>query len=313
MVGSRPLLSPARVAALVNTSSSLLASALAPSTRYAYERTWTKFRQFAQSLNYSRPFPATTATVALFIASLVSPPSRVAPSSVASAISAIAYYHKIYSFEDPTSHFIIRKITQGLSKSHSSPDLRVPITLPMLTSLVASVPSIANTYDAILLPAMFLTMFFGFLRLGETTESTHNLNSHQLTCSDSSATITFASYKHSKGRPFSLQIPASPASPTCPVRALNHYLNIRGTTPGPLFRNMNGSPITPYRFRSLLRTAVSHAALSDYHITPHSFRIGAATYAATKGFTSTQIQAMGRWHSNAFRKYVRIASFASIP
>ena len=49
-------------------------------------------------------------------------------------------------------------------------------------------------------------------------------------------------------------------------------------------------------------------AMHKLHITPHSFRIGAATFAATQGYTAQQIQAMGRWKSSAFQRYVRVSS-----
>ena len=39
----------------------------------------------------------------------------------------------------------------------------------------------------------------------------------------------------------------------------------------------------------------------------HNFRIGADTTAALRGESDTQIRAAGRWSSEAFRKYIRIA------
>lgn len=37
----------------------------------------------------------------------------------------------------------------------------------------------------------------------------------------------------------------------------------------------------------------------------HSFRIGAATSAASMGISEQNIQVMGRWRSGAFKKYIR--------
>jgi RES domain-containing protein len=39
--------------------------------------------------------------------------------------------------------------------------------------------------------------------------------------------------------------------------------------------------------------------------TGHSFRIGAASFAAEKSLSDAQVRFMGRWNSNAFRKYIR--------
>ena len=40
----------------------------------------------------------------------------------------------------------------------------------------------------------------------------------------------------------------------------------------------------------------------------HSFRIGAATYAAEQGVSDDKIRHSGRWKSDAFKKYIRITS-----
>ncbi len=299
-----------RLAALVNRASSLLDSALSPRTKQQYQRVWNSFLRFVHSTLGVSPLPASPSTVALFISHLVSPPSPSAPASVASAISAIAYFHKMRGLEDPTSSFLCRKILKGLAKTRSSEDMRVPITLPSLQLLLLAVQQVAEPfYQAPLFRSMFAVMFSAFLRLGEVTQSPHNILFHQVSFSSTSVTISFLSYKHhDPSHPFTLSLPSAPASPACPVRLVNLFCQVRGSDPGPFFCNQDGSPVTPAAFRKLLATAQSQAGLKDIHITPHSFRIGAATYAATKGYTSQQIQNMGRWRSAAFQKYIRVPS-----
>ena len=43
----------------------------------------------------------------------------------------------------------------------------------------------------------------------------------------------------------------------------------------------------------------------------HSFRIGAATFAAENGYSDAQIRLMGRWQSDVYRKYIRCPSLSS--
>ena len=54
---------------------------------------------------------------------------------------------------------------------------------------------------------------------------------------------------------------------------------------------------------------IKKAGFDDRRIKGHSFRIGAATTAASLGFTEDQIQRMGRWRSDAVKKYIRITIF----
>ena len=310
MVGPAPNSHPSRIPALVAVAGSLLSSSLATSTKTVYKRTWDRFQQFAQSL-YQSCFPASVSLLCLYIAHMVSSKPIPKPASLATALSAISYYHKIAGFPDPTSDFLIRKLLQGVSKSNPSLDNRLPITIPILHALLAACPHIAaHPYESALLASMFSVMFHAFLRVGEVTTSPHNIQFSQVTI-NSHINLQFLSFKHHKGPPFSLSIPPAHSSQYCPVTLLSTYIAVRGGTPGPLFCYLDNTPVSTPRFRALLRSALMFNNLQTLAITPHSFRIGAATYAASQGFSSTQIQAMGRWHSSAADRYVRISSFST--
>ena len=167
-------------------------------------------------------------------------------------------------------------------------------------------------YEKHLLAAVFSTMFHAFLRLGEVTASPHNIRYEQVAVGASGVAITFTSFKHHLGSPITISIKSSSSETYCPVKLLSTYLTMRGNAPGPLFCFPGNMAIQPSRFRALLTFALARANLASSYITPHSFRIGAATFAATQGLSSNQIQAMGRWKSNAFQKYIRISSI-SVP
>lgn len=69
---------------------------------------------------------------------------------------------------------------------------------------------------------------------------------------------------------------------------------------------MDGLPISRQYFTQQLRLALAFCNLDLQSYNTHSFRIGAATTAASLGFSELQIQSMGRWNSSAFKKYIRI-------
>ena len=43
----------------------------------------------------------------------------------------------------------------------------------------------------------------------------------------------------------------------------------------------------------------------------HSFRIGAASFAAEQGLSDAQIRVLGCWKSNAFHKYIRVSTLTA--
>lgn len=60
-----------------------------------------------------------------------------------------------------------------------------------------------------------------------------------------------------------------------------------------------------FAFWENLHKCMSVCGLDSSRYKGHSFCIGAASLEAEKGLSVSQIRAMGRWNSNAFRKYIR--------
>jgi len=122
--------------------------------------------------------------------------------------------------------------------------------------------------------------------------------------------LTISTYKHSDtGRPFVIYIYKEALC--CPVRTILDFISTRGTARGPLFCWPDGAPIKRNSFVEQLNRALRFCKLDPALYKSHSFRIGAATWAAAKGFTDTQIRQLGRWKSNAFFQYIRTPSLST--
>ena len=80
----------------------------------------------------------------------------------------------------------------------------------------------------------------------------------------------------------------------CPVSVLLIYLARRGYTPGALFQWDNRIPLSKTKFVGATRQALSAANLPAKDYAGYSFRIGAATTAATAGLEDSTIQTLGR-------------------
>ena len=81
------------------------------------------------------------------------------------------------------------------------------------------------------------------------------------------------------------------------VVAMMKYLAVRGIDEGPLFREANGTPLYRRNLVAHVKLALQQAGLNSSHYAGHSFRIGAATAAASRGINDATIQILGRWAS----------------
>ena len=93
----------------------------------------------------------------------------------------------------------------------------------------------------------------------------------------------------------------------CPVRLTGEFLRIRGRVPGPLFCAPAGGGYSYSRVCRMLRVLFQACGLDTDRFKGHSFRIGAASEAARLGYSDAQIRLMGRWRSDAFRRYIRLS------
>ena len=115
-----------------------------------------------------------------------------------------------------------------------------------------------------------------------------------------SATIVIKDFKHNTNRhPFSVILEF------CPVTYLHRYSTVRGTSPGTLLCFAYRCPVKTSHFSQQLHQALNFCELDSTKYISHSFRIGAASLAAEKGFSDAQICHLGRWKSNAFKLYIR--------
>ena len=223
---------------------------------------------------------------------------------------------------DPTKVFYIIQVLKGYGKLGFRIDSRLPITLPILTRLLMAAPHCTGTsYDQYRFQAMCGLAFFAFLRIGEITATSKQspipLCLNQLTKllrgGDHEVIgfkLTFTDYKHHYNqRPFSMVIYCQPSHRPCPVKLLCRYLACRGNSAGPIFITAAGAAVSRNMFAKQLNDCLKFCDLNPYK--SHSFRIGAASFAAEHGVSDAQIRILGRWKSNAFHKYIRVQTLAT--
>jgi len=253
-------------------------------------------------------FPLSTELVLMFLGYMHV--KGYAPSTMLTYNSAISYPHKLKGVQDPTSSFAVQKLLAGATKVKPDSDSRLPINLSILHNLsVALLQTVSSPYLRILFRAMYLTSFFALMRVGEVTSNSVESTAlflDQLKFQDNYAIIVISKFKHNLNRqPFELVLVPQTDEKICPIRALQGYINARGRCNGPLFCLPDLKPVSREIFLTNLKHTLSFCGLDPTLYKSHSFRIGGASYYAELGLSDEQIRLIGRWKSNAFRKYIR--------
>ena len=300
------------VAELESNARRLIMNSLAPSTRTKYRANFMTYIAFCKTINFI-PLPISQNTLTLFATYLCPTHSY---KNINAHIAAVKYFSEVHGYDpDMTPYSRLYRILRGIKRTQGARfkrPPRIPITPPLLTQLGHNLwNSSTHFQDKTMLWAAMLTAFHGFLRVSEYTASHVGSYDPQVTLCYTDVSITSPTsimlhIKASKTDPFrvgtNIHLHRN-NSPLCPVRALLYYLNIHPVKSGPLFTWHDARYLTRSGLASVLNRIKPQHVLS---MSSHSFRIGAATTAASAGYPRWLIQALGRWTSNCYRDYIRI-------
>jgi hypothetical protein len=133
------------------------------------------------------------------------------------------------------------------------------------------------------------------------------LHSDLVWSSPSSATLCLSATKVKWWRNDVSVTVTSVQSPSCPVAALQAYLDnsVLPNTPGDfLFRLQDGSPLSRKTMMERTYECMTNHDLDTHDIGSASWRSGGAMTARAAGMSSEQIRALGRWSSDAYAAYL---------
>ena len=276
------------------------------------------FSEFAFHYNFlnpgGSPFPASEEALVWFVAYLS---QSVAYGTIKSYLSAVRSHHVDYGLDvTPFLSLRLKRIRYGARRlSAPSQDRRLPITPRILLDIFRTVD--LQDYNDSLHWAACCLAFFGFLRCAEFTipsSSSFDPSQHlgvsdvlfDSACFPSMLSLLLRTSKTDQFRQGVSVVIGRTQSPVCAVRAVAHFLCLRGNTPGPLFVFREGQALSRQSFTCFLRHRLAACGHLGFYA-GHSFRIGAATTAAAAGVPAHIIKAMGRWKSEAYLAYIRIS------
>ena len=291
----------------------ILSKSLSLASRKSYRHSWDIFIEFCSKSELPCSIPLSQHVLLMFISYLDL--KELAPATISSHMSALSYVHKVLDFKDTTKNFLVTKALVSCYKKYQKIDKRLPITMDILDKIIFATEHVLdNHYEITMFKAMFSLAFHAFLRIGEiTVNSLKQENINLLKLENVNITdvieITFTHFKHYKGQPFTLQVKPKQKAKNCPVSLLKKYLNISpcNLKNKPLFQTSPGIPVLRSKFDKILKQTLSFCNINNTNYKGHSFRIGSASEASRQGLNDDKIKELGRWNSNAYKKYIRLS------
>ena len=208
----------------------------------------------------------------------------------------------------------LKAILNGVKRSQNKVSKpRYPITYAILKDVCMWLQK-SCTYDHLLLETVCTVAFFGFLRCGEFTVSSQFDPTVDLCMNDMMITsdCVHLFLKISKTDPFRQGVTIKlfkTDSNICPVSSCHKYLQARyvhnPSTQDPLFVTKDLVPLTRAKFISMFKHVLECTGYDPTLYNGHSFRIGAATSAASSHVEDHLIKVLGRWSSDSYCRYIR--------
>ncbi|XP_078502881.1 integrase/recombinase xerD homolog [Lissotriton helveticus] len=285
----------------------LVVGSLAVSTRTAYELAWKEFLE--SGAGWRAPGWRRSEDVVQFILHLID--RGLTRVTIAGKLAGIAFMGKLLWGYSPSAGEVGKRMLEGWSRERGREHMvRRPLSWQTLARVLQVLPSVClNGFEVCLFSTLMVWMFFGAFRVSELLGSkvTFGVGWENVRFLEAGLHIWLARAKtdqHSKGRGIWLEASSPPE--TCPLGWARRLRDCSGAAlEGPVFRHVDGSRVTEYQLRMVLRKALRFLGLDETQYGTHSFRIGAATEAHNRGWSQQDIMSLGRWSSNCFRRYVR--------
>lgn len=290
-----------------------LLSSLAPSTLFTYRSGIRSYQLFCTQTR-SLMFPLCENHLQRYVVSVA---NRISYSTIKVYLCGVQFcstmigrYENIGSFS--RLYYVLRGIRR-VQGDRFRRVRRLPITYNHLTVIATRVNlQLYTPFQSLMLRTASTLAFFGLLRCSEYTSprrTSFDPDSTLLTSDisfNTRFTIMYIAIKSSKTDPFrvgcTIRVAAVPG-PLCPVTLMREYLQRHPSSTGPLFVWSVGR----YLIRSDIVLLLRRCFPNNVRLNTHSFRIGGASAAASAGVPDSQIQLLGRWSSDAYRRYIHVS------
>ncbi len=296
------------LASLGRQAREFASAAKAGSTLRAYQGDWTDFRQWCMA-HAAAFLPALPETVALYLTDRA---ATLKTSSLARRLTTINRAHQAAGFASPATmqHAVVSEVWKGIKRKKGIAQRgKKPFLTPDLQRIIVELEDdLRGRRDR----ALLLVGFAGGFRRSELAA----LRVDDLEITTDGMIVRIGKSKtdqDGQGRPVGLPYGSDPQ--TCPVRAVQSWMEQSGIKVGPLFRAIDrhglvsGEALHPDSVGYLVKRAAGRAGLETGEYAGHSLRAGLATQAAMNGASELAIMKQTGHRSLAtVRKYIREGS-----
>jgi site-specific recombinase XerD len=277
---------------------------LALNTTVSYQRDWRVFTAWCQAAQLWC-LPATADTVELYICDMLNRGRKV--TTLERHTVAIQYHHRQAGLDNPCGPSV-RSLLAGAKRTLcQQPDQKDAITVENLRQMVQAIghdTAIAARDSALLL--------FGYATALRRSNLASMRLEHLEFLSKGIVVQIEREKQDRKGVGRQLAVPYGEHPETCPVKAVERWLDYRGKDPGPLFCHvMRGhcipsKPIAGNHVARIIQDAAERIGLDRKRIGAHSLRAGLATAALENGCDSLVVaRHTGHASLDMLRRYYR--------
>lgn len=287
-------------------AASYAARSRADNTRRAYASDLRTFAAWCKERGVSA-LPAGPNVVAAFLASLADAGRCVA--TIERALTAISKAHSLAGLDSPRPHGDVRETMAGIRRTlGTAQHPKEPLLVEKLRTAVETLPlTLAGVRDR----AVLLLGWAGAFR----RSSLVRLHVEDFSAAPEGLVVLLRRSKtDQEGKGRQVPIPFGENVSTCPVRAVNAWLEASGLKAGPLFRPINRhgkmgrKALCDRSVALIVKAAAERSGLDPANFAGHSLRSGLATQAALAGKEERDIMRQtGHTSIAQVRKYIRAA------
>lgn len=275
----------------------------AANTVRAYRNDWRHFTAWCDAQGFGF-LPAAPETIALYLSAHA---GRLRVATLGRRIISIGQAHRAAGQDDPTKHTAVRTVWQGIRRAHGvAPQGKAPAVTAVVRRMVDALPEgLLGVRDR----ALLLVGFAGAFRRSELV----GISVEDLDFGTEGLVILLRRSKtdpEGAGRKVGIPYGSNPA--TCPIRALQAWLQATGILAGPVFRpvgrhgHVGATRLSDRAVALAVKRYAAAAGLDPTRYSGHSLRAGLATSAAAAGVGERSIMAQtGHRSPMMVRRYIR--------